>query len=79
MSRVTSDGKMSPVDQPNKQPVTQRNFFFVFFSLFKGRGTQSQFLETFYDFMNNFKQLTIFMIFFISQMTYLQCKKLMNM
>jgi len=49
-------------------PETKENFFF---SLFKGRGTQSQFLETFYDFMKTFIQLTVFMIFKILQMTYL--------
>jgi len=47
MSRVTSDGKMSPVDQPNKQPVTQRKFF-LFSSLFLRGGVPSpNFLKLF--------------------------------
>jgi len=31
--------------------LKQKKTNFYFFSLFKGRGTQSQFLKTFYDFM----------------------------
>ena len=32
-------------------PETKEDKFLIFFSLFKGRDTQSQFLETFYDLM----------------------------
>jgi len=42
-------------------PVTKRNN--SLFSLFKGRGTQSQFLKTFYEFMKHFIQLTILLTF----------------
>ena len=42
-----------------------------FFSLFKGRGTQSQFLETFYDFMN-FDTTDNFYDFKVLYITYLQ-------
>jgi len=61
MSYMIVTGEATAICSYIPDPVTKKQIFF--FSLFfKGRGTQSQFPETFYDFMKTFIQLTIFMI-----------------